>query len=131
MKNLKRKFTFSFVNKYRFKLIIYISLFWTLLDLVISLTRSEPGYYSLKSAIGLRAILVFLMSALINILLVFRLKKLFRTLSLWLSFLIRSAILLTTAYIVNFIIQSKHPCTYGCFLVQISTTPAFQTSQSY
>ena len=108
MKNLKKKFTFSFVNKYRFKLIIYISIFWTLLDLVISLTRSEPGYYSLQSAIGLRAILVFLMSALINILLVFRLKKLFRGLSLWLSFLIRSAILLTTAYIVNFIIHAAH-----------------------
>jgi len=108
MKSIKNRFSLSFVNKYRVKLILYISFFWTLLDLIITITRQDPTYYSFPSALGLRWILVFIMSALINILLVFRLKKLFRNYSLWISFLIRSLILLGAAYIVNFIIHAAH-----------------------
>ncbi len=108
MKSIKNRFSLSFVNKYRVKLILYISLFWTLLDLIITITRQDPTYYSFPSALGLRWILVFIMSALINILLVLRLKKLFRNYSLWLSFFIRSFILLGAAYIINFIIHAAH-----------------------
>ena len=122
MKSLKKLFSFSFVNKYRVKLILYISFFWTLLDLIIALTREEPSYYSLASALGLRSALVFVMSVLINILLVFRLKKLFRTYSLWLSFLIRSFILLCAAYIVNFIIHAAHII----FILKLTIGQAFQ-----
>jgi adenylate cyclase len=108
MKSFKKLFSFSFVNKYRVQLILYISFFWTLLDLIIVFTREAPSFYSLPAAVGLRSVLVFTMSALINVLLVFRLKKLFRKYSLWLSFLIRSIILLFAAYIVNFITHSAH-----------------------
>ncbi len=108
MKPFKKKLSFSFVNKYRFKLILYISFFWTLLDLVVAYTRETPAYYSLPFALGLRSLLVFLMSVSINVLLVFRLKKLFRHYSLWLSFLFRSLILLGAAYIVNFLIHATH-----------------------
>ena len=108
MKSIKNRFSISFVYRYRVKLILYISFFWTLLDVFVTITRQDPTYYSFPSALGLRWILVFVMSTLINILLVFRLKKLFRNYSLWLSFIIRSLILLGAAYIVNFIIHAAH-----------------------
>ena len=106
--SLKKSFTFTYVSKYRFKLIIYISLLWTIIDVAMVLTRTEPSYYSIISAKVLRAVLVFTMSLLINYLLVFKLRRLFRHKSLWLSFLLRSAILLIAAYVVNFIIHAAN-----------------------
>lgn len=122
MKSFKKPFNISFVSKYRVKLILQISFFWTLLDLVIALTREDPSYYSFASALGLRSVLVFIMSVLINILLVFRLKKFFRGISLWLSFLIRTTILLTAAYIINFIIHAAHII----IILKLSVGEAFQ-----
>jgi len=106
--SLKKSFTFSFVSRYRFKLILYISIFWTLLDVVIVLTRPEPTYYSFASAIALRSSLVFFMSLGIGYLLVFKLKRLFRNRSLGVSFLFRSGILFFAAYIVNYIIHAAN-----------------------
>lgn len=105
---LKKLFTFSFVSRYRFSLIFYISVCWTLIDLVVVLTRGEPTYYSLASAIVLRCFLVFVMSLAIGYLLVFKLKKLFRNRSLGISFVFRSAILFFAAYIVNYIIHAAN-----------------------
>ncbi len=105
---IPKALTLSFVNRYRVQLIIFLSLFWTMLDLVIVFTRQEPTYYSMGSEIGLRTVLVFIMSILINIVLVFRLKRLFRGIPLWLSFLFRALILLTAAYVLNFIIHAAH-----------------------
>ncbi|MCW3111198.1 MAG: adenylate/guanylate cyclase protein [Segetibacter sp.] len=105
---LKKLFTFSFVSRYRFSLIFYISICWTLIDLVVVLTRPEPTYYSLASAIVLRCFLVFIMSLAIGYLFVFKLKKLFRNRSLGVSFVFRSGILFFAAYIVNYIIHAAN-----------------------
>ncbi len=104
--SIKKSLNFSFVSKYRFRLILYISVLWTLVDLFMVLTRSEPLYYSIVEAKVLRVILVFTMSLLINYLLVFKLRRLFRNRSLWIGFILRSLILLFAAYIVNFIIHA-------------------------
>lgn len=106
--SLRRLFTFSFVSKYRFSLILYMSICWTLLDIIIVITRPEPAYYSLASAIALRALLVFIMSLGIGYLLIFKLKKLFRNRSLGVSFIFRSGILFFAAYIVNYIIHAAN-----------------------
>lgn len=106
MSILKRAFNFSFVSKYRFKLIVYISVIWTLIDLFMLLTRTDKGYYSFDNAIIVRVILVFFMSLFINYLLVFKLRKLFRNHSLWLSFVVRSLILFVAAFLVNFVIHA-------------------------
>lgn len=108
MKRPKNLFNFSFVSRYRFKLILYIAVFWTILDLVVLVTRSEPTYYSFASAIALRSCLVFIMSLGIGYLLVFKLRKIFLHLSLWLSFLLRSFILLIAAYILNYLVHAAH-----------------------
>lgn len=105
---LKHLFTLSFVSRYRFSLIFYISVCWTLIDLIVVITRQEPNYYSIASAIALRSFLVFVMSLAIGYLLVFKLKRLFRNRSLGVSFVFRSGILFIAAYIVNYIIHAAN-----------------------
>ncbi|MDB5248783.1 MAG: adenylate/guanylate cyclase protein [Segetibacter sp.] len=101
----KKFFNFTFVSRYRFSLIFYISVCWMLIDLVVVLTRPDPTYYSFASAIVLRSLLLFLFSLGFGYILIFRLKRLFRNRPLFISFFLRSAILLLAAYIVNFIIH--------------------------
>lgn len=72
------------------------------------LTRQEPTYYSFSSAIALRSILLFIMSLSIGYLLIFKLRRRFRNQPLVVSFLLRSSILLVTAYIINFIIHTTN-----------------------
>lgn len=108
MKFSRKTFAISFIARYRFILILYISIFWTIVDFFFVITRGEPTYYSFASAIALRCFLVFLMSVIIGYLLVFKLRKLFRHYVMWLSFVTRSAILLVAAYIINYIIHAAH-----------------------
>jgi adenylate cyclase len=48
------------------------------------------------------------MSLAIGYLLIFKLKKLYRNRSLWVSFIFRSAVLLIAAYVVNYIIHAAN-----------------------
>lgn len=122
MKSLKKAFTFSFLSRYRFLLILYISIGWTLIDLVVVLTRKDPQYYSFVSAFALRSFLVFIMSLCIGYLLVFKLKRLYRNRSLWLRLVARSALLLVAAYVVNYIIHAANIF----FILKLSISQAFQ-----
>ncbi len=106
--SLKKSFNFSFANRYRFSLIFYISVCWTIIDLIMVLTRQDPSYYSFASAIALRSILLFIMSLGIGYLLIFKLRRMFRNRPLAVSFFFRSSILLIAAYIINFIIHTAN-----------------------
>ena len=106
--SFKKLFNFTFVSKYRFSLIFYISVCWTIIDLIMVLTRQEPDYYSFSSALALRSILLFIMSLGIGYLLIFKLRRMFRNRPLVVSFLFRSGILLIAAYIINFIIHTTN-----------------------
>ena len=121
MRLLKYYFTLSTVLKYRFSLIVYIAVFWTILDFIVLLSRTEPTYYSFASAVVLRSFLVFIMSTLIGYLLVFKLRKKFTNMSLWLSFLIRSVILLVIAYFLNYLIHAAHII----FILDLGVVEAF------
>lgn len=101
-------FNFSFVSRYRFLLIFYLSICWTIIDLIMALTRQEPSYYSVGSAIVLRSFLVFIMSLGIGYLLIFKLRRMFRNRPLLVSFFLRSSILLLAAYIINYIIHAAN-----------------------
>lgn len=120
MKSIKL-FNFSFVSRYRFSLIFYISVFWTIIDVVVVLTRDEPSYYSFASAILLRSFLVFIMSLLMGYILVFKLRKMFKGVSLWLSFLLRGLILLVASYIINYIIHTANMV----FILNLNLVEAF------
>jgi len=106
--SLKKLLNFSFVSRYRFSLIFYMSVCWTVVDLVMVLTRPQPTYYSIASAIALRSFLVFVMSLVIGYLLVFKLRRMFRHRPLVISFFLRSSILLVAAYIINFITHTAN-----------------------
>lgn len=110
MKQLKRKifFNFSVLGRYRFSLIFYISICWTIIDLIIVLTRPEPSFYSLTEAIAFRSLLVFFMSIGIGYILIFKLRKIFRNWSLGAVFILRSLILLIAAYIINYVIHAAN-----------------------
>jgi adenylate cyclase len=120
--SVKKIFNFTFVSKYRFTLIFYISVCWTIIDLTMVLTRGEPSFYSFASAIALRCFLVFIMSLVIGYLLVFKLRLLFRNRSLGVSFFFRSLILLLAAYIVNYIIHAANII----IILRLSVVEAFQ-----
>jgi len=121
MRSLKQIFNFSFISRYRFALIFYISLFWTFIDLAVVLTRDEPTYYSFASAILFRSFLVFAMSMLMGYLLVFKLRRMFRGYSLWVTFVLRSAILLAASYIINYIIHTANMV----FILNLGVLEAF------
>lgn len=106
--SFKKLFSFSFVSRYRFSLIFYISVCWTIIDLIMVLTRPDPTYYSIASAIVLRSVLLFIMSFGIGYLLIFKLRRMFRNRPLLVSFFYRSSILLIAAYIINFIIHTAN-----------------------
>jgi adenylate cyclase len=106
--SFKKLLTFSFVSRYRFSLIFYISICWTIIDLIMVLTRPDPTYYSFASAIALRSVLLFIMSFGIGYLLIFKLRRMFRNRPLVVSFFYRSSILLIAAYILNFIIHTTN-----------------------
>ena len=74
----------------------------------MALTRQEPSYYSVGSAIVLRSFLVFIMSLGIGYLLIFKLRRMFRNRPLLVSFFLRSSILLLAAYIINYIIHAAN-----------------------
>lgn len=96
----------SFISRYRFRLIVLISICWTLIDLAFVLTRQEPAYYSLAARhVAIRAIMIFLASLGMGYLLVFKLKRMFRNKSLGFSFFFRSLIMLTAAYVISFIMH--------------------------
>lgn len=119
---IKSWFNYTIVNRYRFTLIFYISVFWTIIDLVIVLTRQEPTYYSFASIIALRSLLVFIMSIIMGYLLVFKLRRLFRNRSLGVSFFFRAVILLLAAYIVNYIIHAANII----FILKLNLVEALQ-----
>src|SRR3954447_18089306 len=106
--SFKKLFNFSFVSRYRLSLIFYMSVCWTIVDLVMVITRQKPTYYTIASAIALRSILVFIMSLGIGYLLIFKLRRMYRNRPLAISFLFRSTILLIAAYIINFITHTAN-----------------------
>ena len=96
----------SVVKKYRFKLILFIASFWTLIDIIVVFTlNSLPDEKNINGLI-LREAIVFLMSLVMGYLLVFTMRRLFRNFSLLLTLLIKSLILVAAAFIMNLLLFS-------------------------
>ncbi len=95
---------FSGVSKYRFRRVLYIALFWTLIDIVVSILNN---YLLLNSPLSLliRSCLVFLMSLLMGYMFVFTLRGIFRNSSLWINFLAKTIILLVAAFLMTFLVH--------------------------
>ncbi len=95
---------FSGVSKYRFRRVLYIALFWTVIDIIVSLlnlNRTPQGPLSLL----VRSCLVLLMSLVMGYLFVFALRGIFKYRSLWVNFLAKTFILLFAALIMTFLVK--------------------------
>ena len=90
MKSLKSHKTFSGVSRYRIRIILYIAIFWTIIDLLMMLLSDLEHLKSPVKGILVREIFVFIMSSILGYLFVFTLKKLFRKYPLWINFIFKS-----------------------------------------
>lgn len=95
---------FSGVSKYRFRRVLYIAMFWTLIDIIVSLLNN---YQFLNSPLSMlvRCCLVFIMSLIMGYLFVFTLRGIFRDSSLWTNFLSKTIILLLAALLMTFLVH--------------------------
>jgi len=89
-------------GRYRFRRVLYIALFWTLIDIVVQLLNNYLNQHDLLS-LFIRGLLVFLMSLIMGYLFVFTLKNIFRKSPLWINFLAKTLILLLAAFAMTFI----------------------------
>ena len=106
MKTLNPSYSFfSGAGKYRIRTIMYIAVFWTLIDIVaVLLFRDNHIKSPIKSDL-LREIAVFIMSCIMGYLFVFTLKNVFRKQSAFINFIFKSIILLIAAFIINFLVH--------------------------
>lgn len=96
---------FSGLSKYRLRTVLYIAIFWTLIDFVMMLLSDLKHLTSPIKGILLREVFVFLMSLVLGYLFVFTLKKLFRKYPLWINFIFKSFLLLLAAFFMNFLVH--------------------------
>src|SRR6476661_3195323 len=104
MANIDRSYSnFSGLSKYRFRTILYIAIFWTVIDVLMMLLSDLEHLSSPIKGILLREVFVFAMSLVLGYLFVFTLKKLFRKYPLWINFIFKSLLLLVAAFFMNFL----------------------------
>lgn len=115
----------SAVTKYRSKLILVIALIWTFLDTLYTLIRFkfldiQSRYYFFEyqeaQPIILREINIFFMSGVIGYVLVYNFKRNTRNLPLWFNFLSKTLVLVSLAFLMNFLIH----LTYSLFVSKLS-----------
>ncbi len=97
-------FKISHVNRFRILSVVYISFFWTIIDFFLALVRDQESD-NITRSLWVRELLIFLISIMMSYLFVFKLKKILRSYPLWLNFLLKSLILLSSAFLLTFIIQ--------------------------
>jgi adenylate cyclase len=93
----------SNINKLRLKSILYIAIFWTLTDFITVLLRDQTE--NTAKSLWLRELTIFFVSIIMAYLFIFKLKRILRSYPLWLNFLLKSLILLASAFAINFLIH--------------------------
>ena len=93
---------FQGIKKYRIRRVIFIALFWTLIDSVATVLNYNPAENHAKS-IFTRALLVFLMSGIMGYLFVYTLRNIFKDRPIILNFFAKTIILLFAALAMNFL----------------------------
>jgi adenylate cyclase len=125
MSAIKKNFSLSNLNKIRLRMVIYIAFFWTIIDFVIVLLRENEQMH--KEATWFREMLMFSLSLIMGYLFVFKLRKLLRNYPLWINFLLKSVILLFSAFAIIFIIQF----TNSYFFQNLNASESYHELISY
>lgn len=106
MKNIASTYSFfSSVGKYRLRTILYIAIFWTIIDIIVTFFLNEGKTAGPFKSMLLREVAVFIMSSIMGYLFVFTLRNLFRNKSAFVNFIIKTVILLFAAFAMNFLIH--------------------------
>lgn len=120
----------STLKKYRYRVVLSIAIFWTIIDLLVVMIFNDHPAEELAQYLILREVIVFMTSAFMGFLLVFVLRKLFRNFLLWSALLLKSLSLVVAAFIMNMLIyllssiQSSIPLqnSFKNFLYEIEHT---------
>lgn len=122
----------SVVKKYRYKWVFFVAVAWTLIDVLSWVNfmmqpieeREDTTIYTYLTdgAIVLRSIIVFAASLCMAYLLVFKLKRWFRDYPLFLSFLLKTAILILAAFLMYFLVNM----TYSLFTLHVTLLQAWK-----
>lgn len=120
----------SAINKYRYKLSLVIAVTWTVVDTLYTIIRYnfldiQSRYlffeYNDFKSVFLREMVIFMMSYGIGYVLVFNFKRNSRNLPLWFNFLAKTAVLVSLAFLMNFLIHF----TYSILISRLSPQYAF------
>ncbi len=125
MSAFSRFFYISHINKLRLKTVISIAFLWTAIDYVIVLLRTEEQVH--KNSVWFREGLMFVVSLIMGYIFVYRLRKMSRRFPLWLNFLLKSVILLGSAFTLTFIIQYAN----SVFILKQNAEKAFSVIEAY
>jgi adenylate cyclase len=115
---------FSVISRYRYKWVLIIAICWTLIDVVGWVRfmskpydeRADTVYQFLTpGAVILRAVIDFVVSLFMANLLVFRLKRLFRSYPLLLTLFLKTLILVIASFAMNFLVHM----TYSLFTLHL------------
>jgi adenylate cyclase len=91
----------SELKKYRYKVVLFVAVFWTAVDLLVVVIYSPLNEAREFKFLLVREVIVFMMSAVMGYLLVFILRKLFRHYLLGVSLLLKSISLVVAAFLMN------------------------------
>ena len=93
---------FQGIKKYRIRRVIFIALFWTLIDSITTILNYNATQNHTKSIIT-RELLVFLMSGIMGYLFVYTLRNIFKDRPILINFFAKTFILLFAALTMNFL----------------------------
>ncbi len=95
----------SGVNKYRFRTMLVIAVFWTIIDLMVSFIMRWNEVSIRPYGLLLRSAVVFMMSLGMGYLFMFSLRKFLRRYPMWLHFLLKALLIIVLALVMNFLVH--------------------------
>ena len=96
---------FSGVGKYRMRSVLYIAIFWTAIDIIVTLIVKESVTAKHIKSLLLRELVVFSMSCIMGYLFVFTLKNELRNNTPFINLILKTFILLAAAFLMNLLIH--------------------------
>ncbi len=118
VKNIKH--FFKGVTNFRVRRILYIAIFWTLIDIINWLLVNYPLPENIIFKLLLRSTLVFVMSVIMGYLFVYTLRSVFRNSTMMVNFIAKTFILLVAALLMNFFINLLENTIFLGFSLQQS-----------
>jgi adenylate cyclase len=96
---------FSGVARYRLRTVLYIAIFWTVVDILVTIMVKDREIINTLLSLPLRETIVFIMSCGMGYLFVFTLRDELRSNPPLVNFILKTIILLVAAFLMNFLVH--------------------------